>query len=279
MMEGLGKIHHVARLRLVQSVVGYFALWCALSMGYGLSAMPLLAASQAVISGVWLIKQRGLKPESQRFQETTISWKREIFPFQWKIAVSWLSGYLIFQLFTPAIFAAEGAEAAGQVGLALSLFTTLLTLPMSWVTAKNPEMARLIGQRQLAYARQLFWNVYIRSAILCLVAVLSLISLIKIAQMGDFQIANRLPSMYIIILLGIVTQVNHFIFTAATFMRSFKEEPMLLNSLVVAILVTSAVFFLGKRGSLALILSYTAVVAFVSLPWCVCNLKNYLNRK
>lgn len=33
-----------------------------------------------------------------------VSWKTEIWPLQWRIALSWLSGYFIFQLFTPILF-------------------------------------------------------------------------------------------------------------------------------------------------------------------------------
>ncbi len=45
-----------------------------------------------------------------------ISWRREVWPFQWKIAVSWLCDYFIFQLFTPVLFAFRGPVEAGQDG-------------------------------------------------------------------------------------------------------------------------------------------------------------------
>ena len=33
-----------------------------------------------------------------------VSWKHEIWPFQWRIAVSWMSGYFIFDLINPVAF-------------------------------------------------------------------------------------------------------------------------------------------------------------------------------
>ena len=43
-----------------------------------------------------------------------ISWRKEVFPMQWKIALSFMSGYFVFQLFTPVLFHYQGAEVASQ---------------------------------------------------------------------------------------------------------------------------------------------------------------------
>ena len=38
---------------------------------------------------------------------------------QWKIAISWTSGYLAFQLFTPLLFRYQNATVAGQMGMTI----------------------------------------------------------------------------------------------------------------------------------------------------------------
>ena len=49
----------------------------------------------------------------------TLGWRQDIFPLQWKIALSWLSGWFIASAFTPMLFTHQGAVEAGRVGLAL----------------------------------------------------------------------------------------------------------------------------------------------------------------
>ena len=50
----------------------------------------------------------------EREATDTISYMKEIFPNQWKIALSWVSGYFIFHFFNPVLFA-EGPVVAGQM--------------------------------------------------------------------------------------------------------------------------------------------------------------------
>ena len=56
---------------------------------------------------------------------------QEIFPFQWKIALSWISGYLIFQLFNPVLFATEGSKIAGQMGMTMVAISGISSISIS----------------------------------------------------------------------------------------------------------------------------------------------------
>ncbi|MFK2504393.1 hypothetical protein ACIXPB_19920, partial [Bacteroides fragilis] len=77
-----------------------------------------------------------------------MDYKTEIFPYQWKIALSWISGYFIFQLFNPVLFATEGAVIAGQMGMTLAALNGIQSLSLSWMTTKIPLYSGLIAQKQ-----------------------------------------------------------------------------------------------------------------------------------
>jgi hypothetical protein len=77
-----------------------------------------------------------------------VSYKEEIFPYQWKIALSWISGFFIFQLFNPVIFATEGAIIAGQMGMTLAILSAIQSLSMSWMSTKVPLFSNLIALKK-----------------------------------------------------------------------------------------------------------------------------------
>lgn len=74
--------------------------------------------------------------------------KKEIFPFQWKIAISWLSSYFIFQLLNPVLFAYKGPVVAGQMGITLTIFGGLSAISMTWITTKVPAFSMLVAKKE-----------------------------------------------------------------------------------------------------------------------------------
>ena len=66
---------------------------------------------------------------------------------QWRIAISWLAGYFVFQLFTPVLFHYHGAVVAGQMGMTLNVSNALLTTSLTLIAAKTPEFGKLIAGR------------------------------------------------------------------------------------------------------------------------------------
>ena len=109
-LEGCGYVPEVARTRLRQSVTGTALGWGAFLLHRGLFAPGCMIFGQA-IAGFWLVwTRRGLlrpllRHTTSRFR---IDWRAEVWPFQWRIAVSWLAGYITSQLFTPILMNFRG---------------------------------------------------------------------------------------------------------------------------------------------------------------------------
>ncbi|HSI48428.1 MAG TPA: hypothetical protein VLA61_09180 [Ideonella sp.] len=268
--EGQGEVGAVAQLRLRQSIIGYFIFWALIAVGAGLWVAPVLPAASAIGTAIWLRCRReslnsfgnDIGADSPR-----ISWYREIFPFQWRIALSWVSGYFIFSFFTPMVFRHQGPIQAGQVGMTLTIFSSLVVLGMSWVSAKVPNFSMLIARGQRSELNRLFravlWKSFLFTALSCAAVIMG----ICILRAYDFAPMKRIASLPVLLCLMAVTMTNILIFSAAAYMRAHKEEPMLMNSVTMGIAVLVAVWFCSQISVIATMASYAALVMLLGLPW------------
>ena len=121
-LEGLGKVKEVAQLRFVQQIIHPIVVWGGLSIGGKLFVSGADAFIRVFVVAIILIKSPFFKILKNIWMDSGIEkvlYMKEIFPYQWRIALSWVSGYFIFQLFNPVLFATEGAKVAGQMGMTL----------------------------------------------------------------------------------------------------------------------------------------------------------------
>lgn len=273
--EGAGKLGSVARARILQSIFGYSAAWAAMASGLGLLAIPFIAGANLLGALFWLAKQgRFLLTLIRRARDAVIDdaslrWRTEIFPFQWRIALSWASGYLIFQLFNPVIFKYHGAVVAGQIGLALAIFNSLITLSMSWVNAKSPEFARQVAAGRRQEARALFKHQFIIStSVNILMVSILLVGYVLLSKQFD-SLFRRMPGFTVLLWMALAAVANQIVFSLAVFMRAHGKEPLLLVSIVTGVLTLLVMSFSGPL-SVELVMSlYAAVQVFVCLPWVV----------
>lgn len=269
--EGAGFIGQVARLRFAQSVVGYILLWLFLQRGAGLSAVPIVSFASVVGTSIWLttsgrfILTLARKPISKR--ENVVDWRTEILPFQWKIALSWMSGYLTFQLFNPVLFAFQGAIQAGRIGLALTVFNTLLGISLSWVMAKIPAIGRHIARGERRTALSLFKRLAVRANLFHFLSCVMVLCVFLFFKMDGLAVGSRLPDFSALICLAAISQLNVFTGAVAAYLRAHGTEPLLVSSLVMSVLSTLCILLGAQFGTFLSVFLYLLATAFVGLPW------------
>lgn len=272
LLEGCGRVTEVAQLRMYQNIVGSLAAWVLLICGGGLLAMPAMSAGLAltVLAWLWHTQRDFLRDLLTRIGDHSpeIKWKTEIWPMQWKIALSWLSGYFIFQLFTPVLFAYRGAIEAGQMGLSFAIASALMSVAMAWMGTKAPRFGTLIAMKDYASLDQLFKLTLIRSLSLMVVLGAVLCAANYFAQTANIGFASRLLDPLPFTLLILATMLNYVTYAQSTYLRAFKEEPFLLISLVSAGLIAVLTFTLGKEyGALGVTAGYLCVCATIGFGW------------
>ena len=281
MLEGAGCIGEVARLRLVQSIAGYSLMAIALAAGTGLWASTLIALSASIVSAIWIRRSaRMIHWLRQRMPETKerIDWRRDIFPFQWRIAISWISGYFIFQLFTPLIFVNQGAVEAGRFGLVLAIFNSIQSIGMSWVYSRSPQMSASISRGDGEALRSIFMSAVKPSVSFTALASTSVIlGVWALGQIG-FDVAQRISSLTVIVCMALVTITNALIFAFAVFMRAHREEPMTKPSVTLAAIAFTIVYWASRYSVELTAIMYFSATIFVSLPWSYKIFLRYWNR-
>ena len=279
-LEGIGRIGEVARLRMYQSLAGMLILWIGLSKGIGLWAVSSVSGVAALTTFVWLKYFGNLHTASDLSLNTDdlIDWRRDIYPMQWRIALSWIGGWIIWNSFTPMLFIHQGPSEAGRVGLALNIFMSITTLGTSWVNASLPSFLKYIALEQRMILNRLFLKTIASSMIFTSLLLIIFLVGVEILQTFNFVFAKRLAERPILFCLALVALANVFVSAAAVFMRAHKVEPMLSQTLTMGILVGLTSWVGSQYSSLTMILGYTFLGIFVGLPWTIILLLRFYKR-
>lgn len=247
-LEGCGRIHQVARMRFTQAFAGSLMAWGALCVHQGLYAPAMIIGGQAIAGALFLFSQRTLLLPLLHHNTTghIVSWRLEIWPFQWRIAISWLCGYFIFQLFNPVLFAYRGAIEAGQMGMSLTIASALSTVALAWISTKASPFGTLVARREFLRLDILFFrSLWQSSLLLVLGAALLLLGLAVVTQRFA-HLAVRVLPLPIFALLLATALCNHVVFSEALYLRAHKREPFLPVSIAIGALTACSTVLLGR---------------------------------
>lgn len=268
-IQGCGLIREVALMRLIQAVISSVLFWLALLNHWRLLAMLIVPGVGLVTGLIWIASQQRhwLRDLMSVRGSALLNWRGEIWPLQWKIAVSWVSSYLIFQLFNPVLFAFHGAATAGQMGMSLSVMFSLAALSSSWLETKSVPFGDLIAKRDFVTLDKTFFPCLWQSftVLLCLNVGFWLLDFAL--YFAHHPWGQRLIEPLPLALLLAATSVNHIYFSQAVYLRAHKQEPYLVTSVVGGTLIGLSTYFLGREfGALGMAFGYFAVSVLFWLP-------------
>jgi O-antigen/teichoic acid export membrane protein len=268
-MEGCGFVSNVARLRFAQAATGSVLAWLALGAHHGLFAPAMIIAGNAGVASIWLFRRRDLLVPLLRHEtgEHRIQWMREVWPFQWRIAVSWLCGYFIFQLYNPVLFAFRGAVAAGQMGMALSIAGALSSVAVSWINTKAAPFGAMIARKEFLQLDHLFFKALWQSLSVCAAGALAVWLAVTYSNWAGLRFAHRVLDPSSLGILLMTTVLNTIINAEAVYLRAHKQEKFLLTSVLGALLVAPSTYFLGRSyGAFGVVIGSLAICTFMGLP-------------
>ncbi len=236
--EGCGEVKQIARMRFSQAMLASVCAWGVMLAHHGLYAPGLNLAMSPVVGTIFMWRRRRFLLGLLRYDavEHAVSWRHEIFPFQWKIAVSWTCAYFTRQIFTPIVFHYRGAVEAGQIGMTISVAGYLSSIALSWINTKAPTFGLLVAQHQLAQLKQLFSRTLRHS--MNFLFVMSGGFMIVVVLMERFvpQLAVRITGPWAFLLILVGTFGSVLVQSFAIYLRSFKREPFLWHSMTITIL-------------------------------------------
>ncbi|CAJ1820692.1 hypothetical protein [Aeromonas jandaei] len=268
--EGCGFVAQVAKMRLFQTLTAALFAWLMLLSGIGLYASAASALATFAVGALWIQRHfyHVIKAAIQcpdKSQQGNL-WKDEILPMQWRIAISWLSGYFIFNLFNPVAFRFFGAKFAGQLGLSLSIISLMTSISLSWFMTKVPTFGRLIADNKRAELDILYKKTFKNSLIFFFLCGVVAIAVLYILNYLNFDIARRFLDTGTFGLLVLTGIGNHIIGCQATYVRSHKVEKYLGNAIFTALLMSVMLFFATKLTENYMIYFYFVTMWFFCLP-------------
>jgi len=238
-LEGTGRIKATYALRIAHYILGALMAWTLLLSGKGLFAQAMAPVAIAVVVFYWVKTQYGLLIKACLHEESSFSWKRDLWPQHKRVAITWFSNYLFLHIPTPVVFYFVGAKAAGQMGLSMTVANVLGAISMSWVTAITPRLTTLVAQGKLVEGRALFRRGLLIALLLLLLGSIFFVGLAMLVQGNNFAVRILSPSH--LALLFLVFIGFHTLNALSIYFRAFKQEPFAVPNLL-----TTVTIFIGS---------------------------------
>jgi O-antigen/teichoic acid export membrane protein len=269
LLEGCNQVETIQRLRLSQALLSSVALWIALVSGAGLWAL-VVAAAVNVLRDAWLLLvqyRRFFTPFIVRPDGPVLEWQRDLWPMQWRLALSGVVNYFAFSLFNPVMFQYKGAVVAGQMGMTLAMVYGLQSLGVAMLSPKIPTFGMLIARRDFRALDRLWLRTSVVSLLVCLAGGAAVWTAIWLLRAAGAPIAGRLlaPGPAALLLAGmLLMQVSQ---CETAYLRAHKQEPIVVLSVTSSLAIGLLVWLLGSRyGPTGAAAGYAAVAA-VAVVW------------
>jgi O-antigen/teichoic acid export membrane protein len=273
-VQGLGKVKEIAKILLVAQTIRLGVIWGGLILGAKLYVLGMGSLVTVFLCLIMIfIKYRIILTNIWRTVIVEkVRYRQEIFPYQWKIALSWISGYFIFQLFNPVLFATQGAAVAGQMGMTLAALNGVLSISLVWITTKVPLFSGLIAQNEYIKLDHIFNKTLKQSALINLSGLLMVIIIIYFIRNYNISISgkplgNRFIDYTPMLLMMLPIFLNQIVASWATYLRCHKKEPFLYNSIASGILCSLSTVILGRLyGVMGVTFGYFCI-NIILFPW------------
>jgi len=178
-----------------------------------------------------------------------------------------MCSYFTVQILIPILFALRGPIEAGQVGMSLSVTGYISALALAWTSTKATPFGFLIARGEFERLAQMFRQAVVQSmAVFTVIAACALIVVALLPGAAPRLAARMVPaSLFALLVLG--AAASHLTQNLAILLRSFKQEPFLGQSLMVAALTLGlAAAVVPRFGELGAALSYLLATGALGLP-------------
>lgn len=279
LLKGVDKVTEVSKIVFWQQLLMPLAIWTGLLCGLGLYVVGIGYSVSFLCACVLLWKEGLFKPLKDLWRVAVVekvNYAKEIFPYQWRISLSWASGYFVFQLFNPVLFATSGPVAAGQMGMTLAALNGISAFASSWIDTKVPLLSNMIALKRFRELDRIFHRIGLQLTAICAMLLILFIAFVEIMDFAGLSLAKRFLPFWPLLFMSGAILANQVGNCWATYLRCHKREPLLVNSLVGAVSCGVSTIVLGKYfGAVGIAAGYFALRLILS-AW---NYLVYVDKK
>ncbi len=279
LLEGCNQVASVYQFSTWERIAERLATWTAIVAGTGLWT-AFAATITSNICHIGFFAFRYWKFFQTLLVRTPIGprirWKDEVFPFQWRIALSWMCFYFNSSFPTLVVFKYHGAVAAGQFGMTNMLVFVIALVSGSWITSRIPTFGLLVAAREYEKLDELFWRI---TRVVIGVSVLLAIGVIGVVyglNALSSPLAQRLltPIQTTILAAAMVILMPNTPIVA--YLRAHKREPILGISVLHAMSTGLCSLVAAKYYSVTVVVfcflaNNCIAVPIAALIWYMCR--------
>ncbi len=259
MLEGCNQVAQVYRFRLIESLLTQIFLCLAIVLGVNLWALAIAAFVKVTFGSLYLFIRHPhfLRVFLSRPRGPTINWRADMLPMQWRMSLTWLTGSLLFTIFTPIAFHYQGPAVAGQVGMTLNVTMALSVISLVWITASRPHLGILIAKKDYATLDRVFFQKAVLSLCTGILGAAGILGLVYLLHVTASPIAHRLLpiSSTLLFLLASLCLIASGPF--GVYLRAHKREPLVHATVASSLLAGVSIWWSGSRfGPLGMATAY-----------------------
>lgn len=266
-LEGCDSVAKVQKYKMLASMASMAVTLSALLLGFNLYALVLgvVASSIASFALIWHGFKRPVAQLLRRKSRLPSEESKKIRHILGRYAISFASGYFVFQAFTPIAFHYYGPIEAGQVGLSLAIWMAILSVSNVWMVSVTPRFNIFAANGQLAELLELFKKNIWRSIATYVLGASVFVGLLA-AFKSDFAIGDRLLDLSAQLQLALIFLSQVLIAGMATYVRAFLKEPFALMSLVSAVFINVCSIYIALNYSVDYLFAGMLLSCVVSVP-------------
>ena len=268
LVEGTGCIHRVKRMQFFQGVAGASGVILGLALHFGLWAVAFGQIAAFFVLGGWVLSYREIfrKLVVDRKHSQTVRWSKEVLPLQWRIAVTWLSGYFINMSFVPILFAYRDPIEAGQMGMELKVSGALYLVSVGLVTTKAAKLSGLAVSDRAAFFRMVRHNALAAIGLSFAGAAALAVLLLLLKDWWPSFPQRLLPFWPTMAIMG-VSILAAGLSSLQVYARAQKQDPFIWANLTTAACVVVITFYTAiNMDASAMAYGYFLVVLLISVP-------------
>jgi len=250
LLEGSDLVAPLYRFRLRQGVLSRLGSWTAMGLGQGLWAPFIDRLGRGLQALIWLRRRHWtLLRSAFRAPQTRLSrWSEQIWPLQWRLALSTAGGFTAFALLIPALLWARGPVEAGRLGMSFALVNAVYTVCHGLIQARQPALSMHAARGHFQKMEILFSSRFRWSLGLFLLGCLGLLIALALAWPRVPVLHERLLEVNDTALLAAAMAIRLGRDMFNLYGRSFKEEPFFVLELIQGLLAAILLPWAAMQG-------------------------------
>lgn len=228
-LEGLNNVTEAFFLRTIYviTLISIQVIMLASGLSYFSLAIGQITAL-AVASIIFLLRNYPYLKQIGKASTnaTDLSIRKKVIPFQLRVAVSWLFGFLPIQLMPTLLIGSLGAAWAGRIGMTQQLVTAISATAFIFVQTVVPKLGQLVASGHNCEIKKIYKIAVRRSFAITMLGIITIVIAKILMEYVSPEIADRILPLQLLIVFITLGLINWITFARAALARTYHQEIM-----------------------------------------------------